>query len=518
MPSISPQIHARPHLSGVLRQIAEQHPRLTAGLVLLLWTLAVRLPFIHVIGDDEAFFSVVASRWLRGELPYVASYDIKAPGMFALFAAVQFFVGSGLAQIKAIEILFIAWGAYSLHRMLTDHGSPAMAFWAAGLYPIYSLFQEGTTFPTQHIQMALTIAAVRLMLDAGRADERRALGILARSGLMIGCAVMVKQTAAFEGLALFGWLAWQCWQRKTVWPLAVFCGVAPLPTLGFGLYFAATGHFTEAFNDVVMSALQRSQLDMWIQTQSPLIKFFRRPLNFLAMIKPLLVITAGALLAVLRLGRVRAVAPRLIALTLLWYVTAAIGVLMVKSPDLYCGFPLMTPTVILFVGVLCHGIDFKPRQRNLYMALYMTAAVAQPMIMEREDLFPGGYLAIPDYRASVLGAESLRKQGIKPGDNLLVLSRGHYVYLFTQTLPKAKYFNAMHLLCNFPTPDADPLGAAFDSRPQYILLSDMAYVMGCLNRDRLPQIYKRLDADYDHVSTVRGDWDGFNVYKRKPGH
>lgn len=42
---------------------------------------------MHVIHDDEAFYAVVAQRWLHGELPYVASYDVKAPGVFAVLAA-----------------------------------------------------------------------------------------------------------------------------------------------------------------------------------------------------------------------------------------------------------------------------------------------------------------------------------------------------------------------------------------------------------------------------------------------
>jgi len=70
-----------------------------------------RLPFAHVIHDDEAFYSTVAARWLRGDLPYVPSFDIKAPGLFALFAAVQTVFGASLVTVKGLELAFTVLGA-----------------------------------------------------------------------------------------------------------------------------------------------------------------------------------------------------------------------------------------------------------------------------------------------------------------------------------------------------------------------------------------------------------------------
>jgi hypothetical protein len=496
------------------------YPRLSAFVILLLWSLIVRLPFAQVLGDDEAFFNVVATRWLHGELPYVDSYDIKAPGIFAIFALTQTIFGSGLLQIKGMEVVFVGWGAYGLYRMLYGQGLSRMAHWVSVLYPVYSLFQQGVSFPTQLFQMALTIEAFRYMLDGGAApDAAIRLRHMALSGLMIGCAVMVKQTAAFEGLSLFGWLVLQTWRRKAFLPLAIFCVAGALPTLVFGAYFVATGHFIVAFNDVVMSAFQRSQLDMWIAPDTLRLGPFRRLTNFPALIKPLLVITCGALLALLRLPRIRAaLSPALLVLTLLWYVAATASILILNSPALYCGFPLLAPTLILCFAVLCHGIDFKPRQRGLYMGLFALAAVIQPVIMEKDDLFLSDYNGIPDYKANMLAAESLKAQGVRPGDNLLVLSRGHYAYVFTGALPRTKYFNAMHLLCPFPTPDANPLAVAMDSRPQYILLSDSGIMIGCLDVKRIPYLSDRLDQDYTPVSNVKGVWDNFTIYKRLPGH
>ena len=507
------------NIFDIVRLRIAEIPRAWVFGFLLVWTLAVRLPFAHVLADDEAFFSVVANRWLHGELPYVSSYDIKAPGIFALFALVQSVFGSGLAQIKGLEIIFVIWGAYSLYRLVTLYGSPQAGLCIALLYPLYSLFQAGVSFPCQIVQMALTIQAFSWALQAESTSDRRAVVLTVLSGLVIGCAVMIKQTAAFEGLALYGWLAWRNYHRRNFWSTLSFCAVAVLPTLGFGIYFAMCGHLKEAFDGVVMSAFQRSQIDMTIKPDTLHLGVFFRLTSYPALVKPILIATAGALLAVLRWRRLKSsFGPDLLVLSLLWYVAASAGILIVKSPALYCGFPLMAPTLILFCLVLNNGIDFAPKWRVTGIICYLVVASLHPFYVERDDLFSNGYKGIPDYTANILAARSLQSAGIQPGDNLLVLSRGHYAYLFTQTLPKAKYFNAMHLLCDFPTPDKDPLGMAFDSRPQYILMSDTNSMISCYRQDRLDFLTEKLGQDYVRVSSVHGTWDSFGIYGRRIDH
>src|ERR1700761_1864990 len=104
--------------------------------LILLWTCAVRLPFYSNIGDDEFFFAVIAQRWLEGGLPYVAAYDVKPPGLFAIYALAQALFGESLATIKGLEILFTALGGFALYRLARRHNGPAL--WCGILYPVYS--------------------------------------------------------------------------------------------------------------------------------------------------------------------------------------------------------------------------------------------------------------------------------------------------------------------------------------------------------------------------------------------
>ena len=499
-----------PGLVSYLEVFCRTRPQLCAGVGLLVWTCAVRLPFLHVIHDDEAFYSVVASRWLHGELPYVSSFDIKAPGIFALFAAVQAVFGASLGVIKGLEIVFTAAGALGLYRLLARHASMRTAIWASALYPIYSLILLGVSSPCQIVQATLTIWAFAFVLDslAGHGFKAAAL-----SGLMIGLAIAVKQTAAFEAIALLSILIWR-WRAWT--PILAFLIAALAPALAFAAYFAVVGHGHDAFAAVITLAGLRSQTNM---SQAPAAWYFdllARVAHYPALIKPLLVVTCGAALALLRRKALRtAFALPLVDLMLIWYTGAVAGMLVVRSPEAWYAAPLIAPSLILFTLVLCHGVAFKPRQRPLWTAAFVALAVVQPLVVAAPSLAGQGYLGPPDWRGNVLAARGLVAAGLRPNDNLLVLSRGQYIYLLTGALPEARYFNAMHLLCRFPTPDADPLSAAFATRPKFVVMSDDSLALGCTQDRQLLRIREILATDYVPIQTVTGAWDHFALYRTK---
>lgn len=493
-----------------LAAFCRARPQLCAAALLLAWTCLVRLPFLHVVHDDEAFYSAVASRWLRGELPYAASFDIKAPGLFALFAAVQAVFGASLYVIKGLEIVFTAVGAWGLYRLMARHVSGRAAFWASALYPVYSLVLLGVSSPCQIVQAALTIWAFALVLDGVAA---RAWMPAAAAGLMIGLGVTLKQTAAFEALALLAILAWKC----RAWaPILAFCAMAVVPALSFAVYFATAGHLAEMWTAVVTLAGSRSQANMSQAPAAWYLDALARIGHYPALIKPLLVVTCGAFLALLRRNRLNAagVLP-VIDLALIWYVGASAGMIVVRSPEAWYAAPLVAPSLVLFAFVLCHGIDFAPRVRPLWTAGFVALAIAQPLAVAAPSLIGRGYRGPPDWRSNRLAAEALVNAGLRPDDNLLVLSRGQYVYVLTGALPRARYFNAMHLLCRFPTPDADPLAAAFATRPKYVVMSDDSLALSCAEGGQLLRIRAILAKDYIRLATVGGAWDHFALYRIK---
>jgi len=153
--------------------------------------------------------------------------------------------------------------------------------------------------------------------------------------------------------------------------------------------------------------------------------------------------------------------------------------------------------------------------RPLWTAAFVALAAVQPLAVAAPSLIGKGYLGPPDWRGNELAAQGLVSAGLRPGDNLLVLSRGQYVYLLTGALPKARYFNAMHLLCRFPTPDDDPLGTAFATRPKFVVMSDDGLALGCAEGRQLLRIRDILAKDYIHLATVTGAWDHFALYRAR---
>ena len=494
-------------LSSRLIALYRARPQLCAATLLLLLTCIVRLPFLHVVSDDEPFYSAVASRWLRGELPYVASFDIKAPGLFALLAFVQALFGANFAVVKGLEIVFTAAGAWGLYRLLARYGSGRAAICASVLYPVYSLILMGVSAPCQVVQATLTIWAFVLAFDSLSTGRWTAAAV---SGLMIGLAITVKQTAAFEAIACLGILAW----RLRTWkPVLAFAVAVVAPTLGFAAYFVATGHFHDAFADVVTLAGQRSQIGSQPSTAwylDALARMEQWPLLFV----PLLVAICGVVLALVRRERLNApLALPVVDLTLVWYAAAAAGMLVIRSPEDWYAAPLIAPSLILFAMVLCDGIAFTPRARPVWTAVFAGLAVIQPLAFAAPSLAGESYRGPPDWRGDVLAAQGLVAAGLQPTDNLLVPSRGLSIYLLTGALPRARYFHAMHLLCRFPTPDADPLGAAFATRPKFVVMSDTKIAMGCTDKQQVQRIRAILAADYVPIKTVTGTWDQFALYR-----
>jgi len=504
---------------ATVRRLMAAYPGLTAFALLLVWTCLVRLPFLYILHDDEAFYSAVASRWLRGEVPYATSFDVKTPGIFAIFAVIQSVFGVSLYVIKGTEIVFTALGAYGLYQLLARHGarqgSHMAAVWAAFLYPPYSLTLMSIGLPCEIIQAAMKIWAFVWIAGATVADNgRKRLWLAALSGLMIGCAVTLKQTAVFEGAVLTFWIAWQAWKRREVLPLTAFVIMGAAPALAFIAYFAITGHLDAAYTDVIRMAFARSQLRIALK-DVPWYMELPQVLSVLPyLMMPIAILSLGVVLAAIRRKRLTGAAGSpVVNLGLIWYAAAMAGLLVNREPAAQYVTTLVAPSILLFALVLCEGVDFPARKRRLWIAAFALIVACQPLLSLPQALTM--IRGAPDYRGLLAAKAALRANGVRPGDDLLVLSRGHYLYVMTGTLPRERYFNAMHLLCDFPTPDADPIEADFAAHPRYVVLSDPTVGLTCAHIARMRQMQAHLARDYTLMDTVHGSWDSFLLYRRK---
>ena len=283
-------------------------------LLILAWSAAVRLPFYGMANGDEFFFSVIAGQWLHGGMPYVTAFDVKPPGIFFIYAVAQALFGASYATIKGLEIVAVAAGAGALFVMLSAAGLKRLAAWSAVLYPVYTLAFDGTAAVNMLVQLPFIIATFGAVIAATAADAslRRRLAGAFFAGLAIGAAGMIKQTAVFEATAAFLLLAVYGTGGLRLKMLALFVAGAAVPALGFAAYFLAVGHFSEMVRDVVVLALQRTDADV-VSAYGPKLGFYLTLpgalINCVLRSTPVIFLWGGALFAVLRHERIRAVVP-----------------------------------------------------------------------------------------------------------------------------------------------------------------------------------------------------------------
>jgi hypothetical protein len=485
--------------------------------LLLLWTTAIRLPFYRLANNDEFFFSIIASEWLKGGLPYVATFDIKPPGLFFIYAAVESLFGASQATIKAMEIVATAAGAYGLYRLVTANGTPRAAFAAAALFPVYSIPLGGVGAVNMLLELPFVIAAFAAALAATReqARQRDRLSFAFLAGLAIGAAGMMRQPAIFEAAAVFGVLCVYGTERLRL--VALYVGGAAIPGAVFAVYFLATGHFHEMFQAVILLALNRSSDDV-IAGYGPLVAYLFTPLgmaeNTLLRSAPLIVLWVGAWLAVRHVSRLKAVIPpRLFVVAGLWLIASLAGVF---ASSAFCDYYLLSvvpPLLILAGTFFAHGLELAPPLRTPAFVLSLVVAAATVVIVDRGDLFQPNALVTEDFEGTRELANRLTALGLAPEDRVFVLDRGFGVYARTGAMPPMPYFHPVHLLTVFHTPSPDPLGQALASHPRFIIVSDLS-----LRRlNELPSRYEEalayVAAHYRQAGLVTGPKDSFTIYE-----
>jgi len=479
-------------------------------LAILVWTCAVRLPFYGNVNDDEFFFAVVAQRWLEGGFPYAASYDVKPPGLFAIYAAAQALFGESLATIKGLEMLFTALGGFGLYRLALRHGTRTLALWCGLLYPVYSLALSGVNAANLILQLPFVIFAFL----AGADFQRRRAALLA--GLMMGLAGMLRQAVVFETLAVLGLLLWHSEGRRLRVTLSFVAG-ALLPLAGFAFYFLFEGHLRAAFDAVIVAALVRSGGQL-VAADGPGAALqpgaWDVVAGIFAMAPPVLVLWGSSLLACVRWDRLKhSVPPDFLVMAAVWLAAACVDVMTAHTMFAYYLLLTVPPLLLLSGALVGHGLEISGQRRTAWQAALVLLAIFWPLAADRIALFSTDMAGPDDRLAAERAADRLQQLGFQPGDRLLVVNRGLLTYVAAKADPPTAYFHPTHLLCVFPTPEADPLGQALNARPRFVVLGDPAIVRPCEQPARLRRVEAFLKAGYRQVGQVTGTWDRLFIYR-----
>jgi hypothetical protein len=188
---------------------------------------------------DEGDYAYVAQLLLGGVPPYTEAYEMRMPGIFAVYAVILAVFGEsdvgirlGLAVANAATALLL----FGLARRLLDDvagAGAAVAWLALSLGPGVL----GVVANTEQFVIPAALAGL-LLVESARGRATLALG-----GVCLGLALLTKQTAA--PLVLFG--ALRAWRREAAGArrgaLLALLGGALLPLVGAAALLAAAGAF-----------------------------------------------------------------------------------------------------------------------------------------------------------------------------------------------------------------------------------------------------------------------------------
>lgn len=138
-------------------------------LIILLFTSAVRIRLLDVpLERDEGIYAYVARPILRGIPPYIESFDVKMPGLYAAYALVMAIFGQSIRGIH-FGLLMVNAGTIILLFLLAKRlfGNLAGIVTAAS-YAILSLGQEvqGIFANAEHFVLLAAIGGAVLLLQA----------------------------------------------------------------------------------------------------------------------------------------------------------------------------------------------------------------------------------------------------------------------------------------------------------------------------------------------------------------
>jgi hypothetical protein len=473
----------------------------------LIWTFLLRLPVWRIDGPDDAFYAEVAHLWTRGALPYVAAFDVKPPGLFALLAVAQLWLGPDLDALRAVAVLCDAVAAAGVFFLGRRFGSTALGVFAATLYPFLSEVVAGNdAYPPL---AALTTLAFLAALSRLPILKRAAL-----AGLAIGAAGAVKQTAAFEAVALLAVLtrAPDAAPRR-IRIAAAFVAAAAAAPLGFLIYFAWHDAAGALIADTVLNALRRPASD------GEGLSFAAGLMRFLPLQRAVMPIFGFACLALLRRGALARAAPSLaVDAAALWFALASLAIVIERSigenylaPTLAPGL-LLTGALVVFAPPALAGIA--PAVR---LAMVGLAAVAAALFIRVGEIRAGEARAPQETRAIAAAAAAIRARGPAPTDRLYVVNRSGWLYPATGLAPPTAYFFPGHTLCEFPGAGRARLVEALATGPRYVVVADRRIGGYCDLAANWLVVADVLARSYRPLAHVTGEADFYDVYEAVGG-
>lgn len=214
---------------------------------IILFICIFRLRLINVpLERDEGEYAYIGQLILDGTPPYTEAYNMKFPGIYFIYAGILWLFGQThtaihfcllIVNLLSVILLFI------FARKAYDDWVAAAAASAFALLSM-SYHVQGFWANAEHFILPFVLGANIFLLSGLRKNKIRYFLV---SGILFGCAALVKQHGAFFGVFGFAALLISLWQnkipdKKTYWKYTIaYCGGIFIPLLLCFFYLAYVG-------------------------------------------------------------------------------------------------------------------------------------------------------------------------------------------------------------------------------------------------------------------------------------
>jgi 4-amino-4-deoxy-L-arabinose transferase-like glycosyltransferase len=261
-----------PPIQPALRA-ATSWPRDAAALLLICAAAIVfrATSFIPAVVDtDEGLYMVQAREWLNGGWPLVAAWDMHPIGAPMMFAGAFLLFGVSVEAARLLGLICVAATGCALYGACRAVGAPrAVGAGAGALYAAQSVLLGGLCTNTElliapFVAGAMAIGMLGVALALRPVPAAPGFVAVTAMGLLIGCALLVKQVVVPEGCLAFAMLVLPAllrrampWRRATIFA-ALYAALCAGPFLLMGLIYAVQGWLAEYVDGSLLAPFRYS--------------------------------------------------------------------------------------------------------------------------------------------------------------------------------------------------------------------------------------------------------------------
>lgn len=204
---ISPSLSLVSYSKGMRANLSKYWPWIAVAIVIA-FVATVRIRLLQIpLERDEGEFAYMGQLMLQGIPPYLLAYNMKFPGIYAVYALIMAIFGQTIAGIHIGLMIVNAIATFLLFLLTLRLFDDVAGVFAAGFYALLSLSPSvlGTSAHATQFIVPLALGGTFLLIQALDSNKYSTLFV---SGLLYGLALMMKQHAVLFivfGLIYYLW-------------------------------------------------------------------------------------------------------------------------------------------------------------------------------------------------------------------------------------------------------------------------------------------------------------------------